>query len=447
MSKSRGLSAFLLLSVLTTLPAVAGDYDFEIVAATGDIIDGKKLTTITSSGLAFNDLGEVAFRAEVEGGGAGIFTQHRVVALTGDTIDGITITDLKLPVINNSGDVAFWGLWAASTAQGIFKENALVVKDGDVVDGKSLLFVGLPSMNNLGDIVFYASWGIGPGPQGILSPTEALVIFGEEIDGYTMAGFGQQGPTIVDGGSLVFTACYSAPSPTGCGIFTQDSALLRVGETLGGKTLTAFADPRVSDSGKFVVVGLYDGGRGLFTADELIVAEGDVVDGRVMTMVDARRPSINDAEEVVFTGWYTAGSGVFRRDRAVAVGGDEVAGRTIRAAGGAVINDEGQIAFFVDFEDYTDGIVVATRTPQGDTGEIVDTIEDLDLPSGTSTSLVGILEAAINTLDRGNETAAIHQLETFIRRVSAQSGDEIPEDEADALLAAAQAIIDELEGG
>jgi len=434
--------------MLVTFSVAAGDYDFQIVVSVGDVIDGKKLTRIDSP-IAFNDLGEVAFLAEVEGGGVGVFTQNRLVAMSGDPIDGVTPTDLNLPVINDSGDVAFWGDWAAGTILGVFKENALLVKDGDIVDGRQLLFVGPPSMNNSGDIVFYTSWWVGPplSASGVFSPTTALVVKGDVIDGFTLSGFGQHGPSIVDDGSLAFMACFSDPVPTGCGIFTQNSALLLKGETLGGKTLTAFGNPRVSDSGKVVVIGLYDGGRGIFTPEELIVAEGDTVAGRVMTKVDARPPSINDAGEVVFTGWFSGGSGVFKGDRAVAADGDEIAGKTIIGAGSTAINDEGQIAMKVTFADYISAIVIATKTPQADTGEIVDTVEDLDLSSGTSNSLVAILEAAIRTLDRDNERAAIRQLETFIRRVSAQAGDKIPQEEANALIAAAQAIIDELEGG
>ena len=59
------------------------------------------------------------------------------------------------------------------------------------------------------------------------------------------------------------------------------------------------------------------------------------------------------------------------------------------------------------------------------------------------------IDAAVKALDdlhENNDAAAIHALEAFINAVEAQRGGKISEEEADALVAAAQAIIALLTG-
>jgi hypothetical protein len=77
---------------------------------------------------------------------------------------------------------------------------------------------------------------------------------------------------------------------------------------------------------------------------------------------------------------------------------------------------------------------------------IIKDVEEMDLPQGVEDSLLSILEAALRSIDTGNEMAAIQQLQAFIRMVEAMSGNKLTEEEANALIAAAQAIIDELTG-
>jgi len=74
---------------------------------------------------------------------------------------------------------------------------------------------------------------------------------------------------------------------------------------------------------------------------------------------------------------------------------------------------------------------------------------DLELQPGLENSLLAKLDAALQKLEDDNENndaATINLLEAFINTVEAQRGKKIPEADADALIAAAQEIIDLLSG-
>jgi hypothetical protein len=73
--------------------------------------------------------------------------------------------------------------------------------------------------------------------------------------------------------------------------------------------------------------------------------------------------------------------------------------------------------------------------------DLISDIEDMDLPHGTENSLTSKLEAALKSLENGQCDTAINQLEAFINQVEALRGKKLTEEEADALIAAAEAII------
>ena len=68
----------------------------------------------------------------------------------------------------------------------------------------------------------------------------------------------------------------------------------------------------------------------------------------------------------------------------------------------------------------------------------------LNLQQGISNSLDAKLNAALGALEdinANNDVAAVNTLEAFINAAQAQSGDKIPTEDADALIAAAQEVI------
>ncbi|MBC8468950.1 MAG: hypothetical protein H8D56_05715 [Planctomycetes bacterium] len=86
-------------------------------------------------------------------------------------------------------------------------------------------------------------------------------------------------------------------------------------------------------------------------------------------------------------------------------------------------------------------------TPQDEIVELIFTVAEMNLHQGIENSLDAKLDAAFNALDdmnENNDVAAINSLNAFINAVEAQRGKKITNEQADTLIAAAQAIIDML---
>jgi hypothetical protein len=91
--------------------------------------------------------------------------------------------------------------------------------------------------------------------------------------------------------------------------------------------------------------------------------------------------------------------------------------------------------------------VTITATAGSIAGQIqslIDEVDSLGLPKGQENSLVAKLQAALASVQRGNEGSAIGQLGAFINEVKAQRGKKIASADADALIASAQQIIQEI---
>lgn len=89
-------------------------------------------------------------------------------------------------------------------------------------------------------------------------------------------------------------------------------------------------------------------------------------------------------------------------------------------------------------------VMDAWPTPCEAIDSIMSLVAEADFPTGLRNSLVAKLAAACRSFDRGNATADVNQLGAFQNEVRAKSGKSIPGGVANALIAAAQAIIDNL---
>ncbi len=72
---------------------------------------------------------------------------------------------------------------------------------------------------------------------------------------------------------------------------------------------------------------------------------------------------------------------------------------------------------------------------------LVTTVTGLNLPNGTETSLTSKLDAAFASLQQGQNNAAVNQLNAFVNQVNAQRGKALTDEQANALIQAAQKII------
>ncbi|HVB95081.1 MAG TPA: hypothetical protein VND41_00580 [Nitrososphaerales archaeon] len=81
------------------------------------------------------------------------------------------------------------------------------------------------------------------------------------------------------------------------------------------------------------------------------------------------------------------------------------------------------------------------QTPAQSTSSLISLVNSMNLPSGTTTSLVSKLSAALSSINSGNDNAAVNQLNAFINEVNAQTGKAITQSQAQTLTYDAQAII------
>jgi len=87
------------------------------------------------------------------------------------------------------------------------------------------------------------------------------------------------------------------------------------------------------------------------------------------------------------------------------------------------------------------------QTPPEMLQELTETVINLNLQQGISNALDAKLDTALSALDdlnTHNDIAAINSLNAFINAVEAQRGNKITNEDADTLIANAQAIIDKL---
>jgi len=91
----------------------------------------------------------------------------------------------------------------------------------------------------------------------------------------------------------------------------------------------------------------------------------------------------------------------------------------------------------------------AYEAPLSDPATLLDNLTEivveLNLQQGIENGLDAKIDTALNALEdlnENNDVAAVNSLEAFINAVEAQRGKKISEEDADALIAQAQAIID-----
>lgn len=130
---------------------------------------------------------------------------------------------------------------------------------------------------------------------------------------------------------------------------------------------------------------------------------------------------------------------------------------SVYAAGDLVLldsNDDFNLltAAFWNKDTGTDAAFAMTFAPSSPEDQLVELIGDvmaLNLQQGISNSLDAKLDGALQAIDdvnENNDIAAINKLQAFINAVEAQRGNKITTEQADTLIAAAQAIIASLGG-
>jgi hypothetical protein len=161
---------------------------------------------------------------------------------------------------------------------------------------------------------------------------------------------------------------------------TAVCSVLGPGDVVGGTSLTVLYDLSINNSGTIAFNGYefrdcsvpagcqiypdFPGVNGIFTQDGLLVEEGSILDGKLLSYIPPSGTAINDAGTVAFHASFAGGSGLFTQDGLVAGTGTVVDGREISSVSSLwriALNDHGDLAFHASFTDGSEAILMARR--------------------------------------------------------------------------------------
>ncbi|MCH8046871.1 MAG: hypothetical protein IID44_24475 [Planctomycetes bacterium] len=366
--------------------ARAGPYELEIIVRAGDVIDGQTILTPFSSNpnnISINNDGEVVFLPRVVGPfgtGWGVMTQHRFIAGAGKLVDGLFAgfdNQDHSPKINNLGQVTYTAFLPGGD-RGVFVDETLIARRGDVIDGQTLFSPSVATaINDDGTVVFVVRRAdeVGErGPPGVYTQDRMVVESGQVIDGFTI---GQPfGVEISNPGEIFsFTFLQDFGDGPSAAIVTPERIVLKPGDVIGGQRVDQIRRFAVSGNGD-IVTEFYRFSdidpddrslRGIFlaTETEILVSRGDVVDG--LTIHNPSHPRLNSAGQLAFFDFvqdepnddgYRA---LFADDQLIAAEGRLLDGKVIKQLSQFDINDRGDLAFHVEFEDSSRVIVRANH--------------------------------------------------------------------------------------
>jgi len=375
----------LAISSLTpaSLWAASPAYKYRVVAKSGDVIDGitlndlstpfiSKETVLFQSDYPDGNIAGAMFAANIASGA------KNVVIKQGDSIDGYVVNQILNEKRNDRGEIVF-----STTLRGggIFTLKAPVVVGGQTIGGLPVTFPGDFSLNNKGEIVFAASSdAVG---RGIFTSKGLIAGGGTTIGGITLNG--ASNPALSNSGVVAFNGDYSISSNHYTGVFTQNGVIVKEGDSVSGLSLSNIGAPAIS---KFGVIGyeatssLFQ--RAFFIDHSLIAQTGDTIDGLTLRAPgDPLAPldtlTLNADGEALFSSAATNANGTntggwFTAKHSVIADGDSVDGITVNNVYGATMNDRGQVAAVVS---YAGGTALIVATP----------VNGTPLPTNTSYKL------------------------------------------------------------
>jgi hypothetical protein len=328
-------------------------YSFKLIADTGPNSPYGALDR-----PAINNLGAMAYQANLKSGGEAIFTRNPdgsrgpIIAITSDLISTFTLS----PFMNDSGTVSFGAeLTDGSTA--IFKgsgQELTRIADTEPYSPFSSLPSPAPRIQNDGTVTFHGT--LTNGQMGLFAGNGGLPGIFYVTGGQFSAFLG--GPASqLNGHTLAFRATLQDGRD---GEFTGSGGPTTTIATTGD-VYSSFIGGEINDAGTLAI------SANLTTGGEVIVVAQD---GMLTPFVDttgaysqffAGQVSINNDGQIVFIADLTAGGhGIFQgpdpiQDKILATG-DELFGSTVvgfptNGLGTRGLNNAGQIAFSANLAD------------------------------------------------------------------------------------------------
>jgi hypothetical protein len=367
------IAVFALLMLGRSAQAAAPGHTFTILAQTGDTIGGKTLTLLGDP--IVNNAGTVVFPGLFDGG-SGIFTPSSLLVQTGDTISGETVTNIvdrfgrAQIAVNNFDTVAFVGDFAGG--RGIFTASMLLLKTGDVIDGKTLLSIsdlppGRIGINDAGTVAFEATFT----PFEYYHSNQAEGIFTNValISREFLEPDGLRNPQINNTGVVIFAGVNAA---------SEDFISTQFG-VVGGDDYADY--PVINNAGNIAYACASPTDSNICTTSGRW-GTGTTISGKKLTGVPGfAQPALNDGGTLVFNALFQSDprfgpdeSGIVTPSELIISSKDTIAGKPltyyVEAFGPPVINNSGTIVFRASFADGTSGIVMATPISTGVAGDV-----------------------------------------------------------------------------
>ena len=371
----RAAGTGLCFSLLASGTATAATFTFTKIADTSNTFSNFLPNP------SINDAGTVAFTANLDSGGRGIFTG------TGGAITPIALSNAANggnpvisglysdPSINNVGTVAFGAITTSSNRETIFTASG---RPGEPHTTITDIAYGAPVINDLGTVAFVAF--VPPPVSPLFDLPSILVSNGGTIT--TVVSSSQTKAAVSslalsNTGTLAFSEGLSTYlSGPDAGVFTVDSTGGPITTVVRG---AVYGNGPVSINRSGTIAGRVSSNAGhseIFTVSRsggpltTVVSGGFSFAPGILTQVDT--PSINDNGTVAFSAVLRgeSGQGIFigpdpEADKVIATG-DSLFGSTVesfRSFNGQDIgfstrglNNRGQIAFYAQLADGTSGI-------------------------------------------------------------------------------------------
>ena len=233
------------------------DYNFSIVALSGQTIDGLLLAPAFGYQICINDPGEIVFIGSymISPGNfnSAVFTPQHVIAKTGDIVDGEPLTNFGGCGLNNYGALLFGGGLPSGYGglflkQGPLPAKRLVTGGSQKIDGFEMKFIENMAINDFGEIVFSANYA-GPNgsmPVGIFTPKSVLLVPGSEVDHHVLSSVDATFAL-----SLQQLFFHAASPSIGEGIFSLHELIVKTGDVISGHQLVSqccgtFSSPAAS---------------------------------------------------------------------------------------------------------------------------------------------------------------------------------------------------------
>ena len=286
------------------------------IAGAGKVIDGRVLRFGSEPSLDMNNLGDVAYRPTFTDlrtgeGGRGIYVNETLlVEADVSVIDGHAVTNLVgSPTINDAGRVVFGA--QTSELDGIFTPSELLIREGQSFAGFTIHAVG-GIKNNAGKLAFGMVFEEFDGLAIATLSDGILVKEGDAIDGVTIDRI--RDVRFTNAGELYMNILGTDIGGEPDGYIVTENRILFGPESI----IRGISDPILAGNGALLntagqfafwgaveepgrgFVGEFRDARGfIFAAGEVVISEGDVLDGKVVSRLFLPF-DMNDRGQVVF---------------------------------------------------------------------------------------------------------------------------------------------------